>query len=37
MENFPTSFINTLNIVLPFLLLLYQCLATEPNFQPGLL
>lgn len=36
MENFPTGFINTLDIVLSFLLFVYQCLATEPNFQPGL-
>lgn len=36
MENFPTSFINTLDIVLPFLLFVYQCLATELNFQPRL-
>lgn len=35
MEYFPTSFINTLDTVLSFLLFVYQCLATEPNFQPG--
>lgn len=35
MENFPTSFINTLDIVLSFLLFVYQCLATKANFQPG--
>lgn len=32
MENFPTHFINTLDIVLSFLLFVYQCLATKPNF-----
>lgn len=35
MENFPTSFINTLDIVLSFLLFVYQCLATKPISSQG--